>query len=174
MEFQRFTAPDTATLAKSIEETRLKLEHSSTTGDSLGTIEHAADLASMLTTARREIDALNLIEKHLSVAEALPVTEPIGWFWNAYATALQYSGQRARADAVFSRALNLCRASGWSRLESFVLQHWGRSLAEQGQLDEAEACFSEALSIRTELNDPRQESSRRALDALVQLRGQSS
>ena len=128
----------------------------------------------MLTTARREVEALSLIEKHLDLAESLPNAEPIGWFLNAYATALQYSGQRTKADTVFSKALNLCRDAGWFRLQSFVLQHWGRSLAEQGRLDEAEACFSEALSIREELNDPRQESSRRALEALARLRGQSS
>ena len=174
MEFLRFNAPDADALVTGIEETRLKLEQAATAGDSLGTVEHAADLASMLTTARREVEALSLIESHLNLAESLAATEPIGWFWNAYATALQYSGQRTKADTVFSKALSLCHASGWSRLQSFVLQHWGRSLAEQGRLDEAEACFSEALSIRAELNDPRQDSSRRALEALAQLRGPSS
>jgi hypothetical protein len=53
------------------------------------------------------------------------------------------------------------------------MQHWGRSLAEQGRFDAAQVCFSEALNIRAELNDPRQDSSRRALEALAELRGQS-
>ena len=174
MEFLRFNAPDADVLATGIEETRWKLEQASTAGDSLGMVEHAADLASMLTTARREVEALGLIEKHLTLAESLSNAEPIGWFWNAYATALQYADQRAKADTVFSKALNLCRTSGWSRLQSFVLQHWGRNLAEQGRLDEAEVCFSEALSIRVKLDDPCQESSRRAMEALARLRGQSS
>jgi len=52
-----------------------------------------------------------------------------------------------------------------------VLQHWGRSLAEQGRFDEAELRITEALALRVQLQDPRQESSRQALDLLAQWRG---
>ena len=54
-----------------------------------------------------------------------------------------------------------------------MLQHWGRSLVEQGAFDQAQVCFTEALNIRVELNDPRQASSRRALEALALLRSPS-
>lgn len=171
MEFLRFNAPDADALAKSMDETRLKLEQACACGDALGAVEHAADLASMLTTARREGEALVLMQKHLGDASSLPATEPIGWFWNAYATALQYAGQTNEAHSSFARALDLCRTHQWPRLESFVLQHWGRSLVAQGEFDQAQACFAEALNIRVELNDPRQASSRRALEALALLRG---
>ena len=87
--------------------------------------------------------------------------------------ALQYAGHTAEAHTRFTQALDLCRTHQWSRLQSFVLQHWGRSLVEQGEFDQAQACFLEALKIRVELNDPRQVSSRRALEALALLRGPS-
>lgn len=173
MEFLRFNAPDADALAESMVETRLKLEQACACGDALGAVEHAADLGSMLTTARREGEALVLMQRHLGDALSLPPAEPIGWFWNAYATALQYAGQTTEAHTSFAKALDLCRTHRWSRLRSFVLQHWGRSLVEQGELDQARACFTEALNIRVELEDPRQASSRHALEALALLRGAS-
>ena len=87
-------------------------------------------------------------------------------FWNAYATALQYAGNRAEADAFFAKAHGLCSTAGWARLEALVLHHWGRNLAEQGRFPEAEARISQALAIRIRLDDPRQESSSRALKVL--------
>jgi thioredoxin-like negative regulator of GroEL len=59
MEFLRFNAPDANALAKSMGETRLQFEQACASADALGTVEHAADLASMLTTARREEEALS-------------------------------------------------------------------------------------------------------------------
>ncbi len=170
MEFLRFNAPDADALATSIDAARLKLEQACACGDALGAVEHAADLGSMLTTARCEREALALMRNHLGDVCSLPAAEPIGWFWNAYATALQYAGHTAEAHTSFAKALELCRTHQWSRLQSFVLQHWGRSLVEQGELDQAQALFTEALDIRVELNDPRQASSRQAIEALALLR----
>jgi hypothetical protein len=45
----------------------------------------------------------------------------------------------------------------------------GRSLAEQNRFAEAKSRISEALAIRIELNEPRQESSRQALVELAAL-----
>ena len=44
-----------------------------------------------------DADALakGIDETRLKLERALPATEPIGWFWNAYATALQYADERA-------------------------------------------------------------------------------
>jgi tetratricopeptide (TPR) repeat protein len=170
MEFMRFTAPDADALAKGIQEARSKLAEAQRVGDTLASVEHAGDLGSMLTTARLEAEALTVMQDFLFLADSMPNKESTGWFWNAYATALQYNGRRSDADSIFTKALTLSRDSRWSRLQSFILQHWGRSLVEQDRLDEAEACFSEALDIRVELNDPRQESTRRALAALAQIR----
>ena len=162
-EFMRFSAPDADALARSIEQTRAGLEQAHVACDTLASVDLAGDLGSMLTTARREAEALRLLHEHVDLAESLSAHEPAGWFWNAYATALQYNGKRAEAD---------CRSAGWSRLQSFVLHHWGRSLAEQERFDEAQVRISEALALRVQLNEPRQESSRRALEVLAQLRRQ--
>lgn len=166
-EFQRFTAPDPAALEVSIRETRQRLDQALARGDGRDIVEQAGDLAAMLTTARQEAAALELLQQHRHHAESRPDDEPTGWYWNAWATALQYTGRRAEADAVFAQALALCQAGGWRRLQSFVLQHWGRSLVEQDRLQEAEARFAEALALREALGDPRVESTRRALAALA-------
>lgn len=124
-EFMRFTAPDVDALTHNIEDARIRLDQALAAGDALASVEHAADLAAMLTTARRETEALDL-----------------------------------------------CRAADWLRLQSFVLHHWARSLVEQERFEEAEACLQEALALRIQLNEPRRESSRRALAALARLREQ--
>ena len=169
MEFQRFSSPDTAALEADMLETRAKLERAVEAGDAYAIVEHAADLGSMLTTARQEVAAVALLDPHRALADALPEREASGWFWNALATALQYSGQREQANAIFAKALSQCLTQGWSRLQSLVLQHWGRSLVEQGELHQAHRLFVEALAIRQQLDDPRQASTHRALAALAQL-----
>ena len=102
-------------------------------------------------------------------ADAHAIPEPAGWFWNAYATALQYCDRRDAADPYFFKAVDLAKANGWRRLEALVLHHWGRSLAEQQRLTEARTRISGALAIWIELQEPRQESSRRALVELAAL-----
>ena len=169
-EFMRHTAPDAEAHAQGVREMRAKLQVAQQAGDELAIVDHAADLASLLTTDRQEFEALALLQQHATAAEAWPHEEPAGWFWNAYATALQYTGRRAEADGYFAKALALSAAAGWARLQALVLHHWGRSLVERGRLNEAEARIAEALSIRVTLNDPRQDSSRRALDALAAMR----
>jgi tetratricopeptide (TPR) repeat protein len=173
MEFQRFTAPDAAALDVNIGEHRVKLAQALQAGDDLDVIDGTADLAGLLTTARREPEALALLQSQLDGAERFPASEIAGWFWNTYATALQYNGLRAEAEHVFAKALALARAGGWVRLQSFVLQHWGRSLVEQGELDEAQSKFEEALAIRRQLNDPRTASTEQALAGLAELREQT-
>ena len=170
MEFQRFTAPDAAALQTSIAEHREQLTQALQAGDDLRIVDHTADLASLLTAARCEHEALALLQAQLDRTRALATHEPAGWFWNAYATALQYSGQRAEANTAFAKALDLAQAGGWRRLQGFVLQHWGRSLAEQGRLDEAQSRFEEALALRRQLHDPRAATTEGALAGLAELR----
>lgn len=166
-EFMRFTAPDAEAHRRRIGELRVLLQQAMQDGDALAKVDHAADLASLLTTDRQESEALQVLQRHAAAAETLPGKEPAGWFWNAYATALQYTGERAEAEGYFAKALNLCEASGWTQLQAMVLHHWGRSLVEQRRFDEAESRLSQALALRVRLDDPRQDSSRRALDALA-------
>jgi tetratricopeptide (TPR) repeat protein len=174
MEFQRFVAPDAAALEPGMAGHRTGLAHALRAGDELGILDHTADLASLLTTARREAEALALLHEQLDRVECFSASEVSGWFWNAYATALQYNGRRDDANRAFDRALALSRARGWRRLQSFVLQHWGRCLAEQGEFDQSQAKFEEALGIRRELNDPRTASTERALAGLDELRAQQT
>jgi len=163
-EFLRFSAADPLALQCDTAEQRLKLAAALQAGASLVIVDAAADLGSMLTTARLEPEAVDLLEQHSALAERHAGDEPAGWFWNAYATALQYSGRRDQAEALFIQAIDLAGQNGWRRLEALASHHWGRSLAEQGRLAEARACFSSALVIREERKDePGQASSRRAL-----------
>jgi tetratricopeptide (TPR) repeat protein len=174
MEFQRYTAPDADALETSIAECKSKLATAFACSDAYAIVENAADLGSMLTTARQEATAASLLSQHLALARALPEQEVSGWFWNAYATALQYVGRRDEASEAFSHALALCKVGSWRKLQSFVLQHWGRCLVEMGQLSNAEQLFREALTIRRELNDPRQASTERALQAVLLLRSKEN
>lgn len=174
MEFQRFTADDLTALEAGIAEHRAKLAQALQAGDDLALVDRTADLASLLTTARREAEALVLLQGQLDRVERFSASEVSGWFWNAYATALQYNGLRDEANPAFARALALSRAGGWPRLQSFVLQHWGRSLVEQGEFDQAQSKFEEALGIRQQLNDPRTASTEHALAALAELRAQQA
>jgi tetratricopeptide (TPR) repeat protein len=169
VEFMRFSAPDPDALAGGITEARTTLAAVVQAGGVLVIVEAAADLGSMLTTARMEAEAVQILEEHLQRADASAQHEPAGWFWNAYATALQYCGKRSEAEPYFSRSIELARAYGWRRLEALALHHLGRNLAEQRRFMEAESRFSEALAIRVELNEPRHESSRRALVELEAL-----
>jgi tetratricopeptide (TPR) repeat protein len=166
----RFNAPDAVALARSIDETRTKLAGAVRAGVALSVVEAAADLGSMLTTARLEAEAVQMLEEHMHLAEANAQHEAAGWFWNAYATALQYCDKRSQAEPCFVKAIELAAAGHWRRLEALALHHWGRSLAEQERFVDAESRISEALSIRVELNEPRQESSRQALVELSSLR----
>lgn len=169
--FQRYTAPDAAALEAGIEDTRAKLIASCRETDPAAMVEHAADLGSLLTTARQEAQALRILDEHVALAASLPSQEPAGWFWNAYATALQYVGRRDEADEFFAMALMLSQQGGWLRLQATVLHHWGRNLVEQMRWDDAEARFSQALELRLKMDDPRQASTRRALEALGTWRG---
>jgi tetratricopeptide (TPR) repeat protein len=168
-EFMRFVATDAAALAVAIESAREKLAAAETSTDAAAVIEHTADLGSMLTTARQEATALQLLRKHEALAQSLSGVEPVAWYWNALATALQYCNKREVAEAYFERAVSTARAEGWARIEAMALHHWGRSLVEQGRLIEAESRIEQALAIRESLGE-RQESSRSALLKIAHLR----
>ena len=170
--FLRHTPADTAALARDIEGTRAAMAAAKASGNAIALIDSAGELASMLTAARQEAEARDLLVPLLALAREHASAEPAGWYLLAFGTTSQYLGLRAEANAMFAEALALARKHGWERLEHFVLHHWGRSLAEEGDYPRARACFTQALAIRTRLQEPRLEaSSRRALDALAALEG---
>jgi tetratricopeptide (TPR) repeat protein len=168
-EFMRFTAPDQAALEVAIEGAREKLAAAEASSHAAAIVEQAADLGSMLTTARREHEALQLLRKYEELAESLSGEEPVAWYWNALATVLQYSNNRKAAEPYFARAVSTAQAGSWARVEAMALHHWGRCLVEDGHLSEAESRIKQALAIRERLGE-RQESSRNALLKLAQLR----
>jgi len=166
----RFTAPDAEALSRNIHGARARLAQALTDGDEAAIVDHAADLGGLLTTARQEAEAVELLNRHAALADTHPHVEQAAWFWNALATALQYRGERQRAEGFFEKAVAVARAGGWQPIEAMTLHHWGRSLVEQGRFDEAETRLTQALAIREALGDPRQDSSRSALAELARLR----
>lgn len=169
-EFMRYSAPDPDALARDIETTREKLAEAIRVQDTIAMVDHAADLGSMLTTARREAEAVQLLQTHARLADIHAEHEASAWYWNALGTAVQYMGHHVEAERFFAKAIELSRAAGWSGILAMTLHHWGRSLAEQRRFDEAEDRFLEALTIRIRIGEPRQERSRQALEVLAELR----
>jgi len=166
----RFTASDPAALERGIEQARAKLEDAKARKDESAILDQVADLGGMLTTARNETAALELLRAYEKLAISHQSEEQSAWYWNALATALQYLGQRADAEMYFARAVAVAKEGGWQRIEAMTLHHWGRSLVEQGKLDAAELRIAQALAIREELGEPRQETSRKALSEIARLR----
>lgn len=87
------------------------------------------------------------------------------------ATALQYLGDRDRAQLLFQEGLDKAAAYGIGTDVHFLLHHRARCYAEQGKLTEARECMAQALALRQQLGDPRFiTSSQGALDELDELR----
>lgn len=165
--FQRFTADDQQVLENDIRIARADLQAARTKGDQAAALEIAADLGRLLTTARREQEARAILTAALDEARPLGASETSGWLLMNLATANQYLHKRDEAAKQFPEALEIARSVKSPELEHYTLHHWGRFLAESGDIVQARECFSAALEIRIRLNDPvRQASSRRALEAL--------
>lgn len=167
--FLRFSAPDMAALRQDIARAELRLAQARAEADLFKAIDPAGDLGSLLTTDRREQAARALLGEFLPAARQHPAHEPSAWLLHALATACQYCGERAEADALFAEALALARLHRWTQLEHYVLHHWGRCLAEQQRFGPARDCFLQSLAIRQTLGDPRQASSQHALGLLAEL-----
>jgi tetratricopeptide (TPR) repeat protein len=165
--FLRHTPADPASMEAQIARAR---EGMAGADDAVTILDRAGDLAAMLTAARREQEARDLLLPLLASAREHAAAEPAGWYVLALATASQYLDLREEANALFGEGLALARAHGWERLEHFVLHHWGRSLAEEGDIEPARDCFTQSLAIRTRRNESKLiESSQRALRALQDL-----
>lgn len=167
--FHRFSAPDPVAHTQEIARLGKALQDATSAGDSLAVLDHSTDLASLLTTARREAEARELLAALQTAVREHLSAEPAGWYYLSFGTACQYLGLRAEANAHFTEALRLARANTWERLEHFVLVHWGRSLVEERQFARARDCFAGALRIRERLHDPGAARVRRLLQALDDL-----
>ena len=84
----------------------------------------------------------------------------------ALATTLQYRDEHERAVELFRNLLDEIRETPERTHEDYVLQHFGKCLAEMGRLDEATDLFGAALRLRESAGSDASglvESSRRAL-----------
>ena len=167
--FARYDTPDAVAHARQMEQMRAALQAAEP--GSLDQLDHAADLASLLTTARQEAEALALLEPLQPLALAHLACEPAGWYYLAHGTASQYLNRRDEPNAMFGEALRLSQAQGWERLEHFVHVHWGRSRVEERLFSEARAHFQRALSQRERLQHPGAGRVRELLAALAALQG---
>lgn len=166
MHFQRFTPEDPEAFLVSIESVRIEVVEARSAGDVAALLDLVPDLGSMLTTARQEDEARQLLLEFLPLAREQGTPESLGWLLLALATANQYLDRRSEAGEQFAEALALAHSSHAEQLEHYTLYHWGRFLVEEGNIEQAKNCFTRALELRVKLDEPRQESSRRALEAL--------
>lgn len=134
-------------------------------GDEASRLRAAIELGNLLTTARREREGIDVLASVEGLAHAGP-PEALGWWLLHRGTARQYLDDRASAQRDFDEALRLSHAHDLRALESYVLHHRGRCYVETDEIDLARASFLKALEIREALGDPRQSSTRRALEAL--------
>ena len=166
--FQRFRWSDAAALEREIREAQEAHASARTSGDKDAEIECACRLGVALTAADREAEAATLLEDALIKARALAKPAPTAWVMLSRATARQYLGDRALAQTMFVEALNIAATQGLREIEHYVLHHRGRCYAEQRDIADARDCFERALAIRLELNEPRAERTREALEQLVE------
>ena len=166
MHFQRFTVDNQGELREQIKKAEADLSEARERNEQDVVFGVAAALGSMLTTARREVEARSLLLASLEESRRGGTSESTGKLLLNLATANQYLDRRQEANAQFNEALEIAQSSGLQELEHFVLHHWGRSLVEEGETDRARILFTRALELRQKLNDPRQASTRNALEAI--------
>lgn len=128
------------------------------------------DLGELLTVARRESEAIAVLEPLLKFDLDRAAPEDRAWLYLNYATANQYFQRRAAAGSYYKKALKFVRKHKLETVEHFVLHHYGRFLVETGDFRRAERRFTEALKIRQKLNDARIDSTRKALAELRRLK----
>jgi len=164
--FQRYQPQDSPRLVSKIEQDFKLLDKALATNDELLQLELLSRIGANYTMLGREDQAAPLLEQALLMARQrgdrrLEVANLFG-----LATALQYLGNREKAQLLFQEALDKVYAYDEPYYEDFVLQHRGRCYVEQGKLTEAISCFERALALRERKNDPRgMETSQRALEA---------
>jgi tetratricopeptide (TPR) repeat protein len=164
--FLRFDWPDEARLPREIEKASVDLAKARKSSDMARQLQIASVLGNLLTTARQEAAAIDLLEWALPLAYELgDRKEEAGVLLNL-ATARQYLGQREEAQVVFQQAFELARDENLPELEAFIQHHRGRCYAEQGKTGQAQLCFERALHIRRQIGSDRAANSQAALEAL--------
>jgi HTH-type transcriptional regulator, pleiotropic regulator of extracellular virulence genes len=96
----------------------------------------------------------NLLEAEMFLSEAVALARTLGDRRREavnrirLATARQYSGEHAEAEAIFREALALTLSGDAADYEDYALQDLGKCLVEMGRINEAIECFDRALVLR--------------------------
>nr|BBH87380.1 hypothetical protein KTC_21310 [Thermosporothrix sp. COM3] len=172
--FQRYQPPDLQEVLTRVQQDSKQLEQARLTQDEAQQLQLLTWLGGDILLLGKEADAIALIEQALTMArEQSEKASEIENLLNL-ATAQQYLGKRELAQRLFQEAFEKGRTYGVREFEDFVLHHRGRCYVEQGKLDEAQACFEQALKLREAKEDQRfLTSTRNALAAVNEMRNTS-
>ena len=150
--FRRF-ARDLESLNADILATEKNLHAARNGSNQKQMLEYTADLARLLTIARREWEAKALLEPALIHARALDDAHLIGWLLLEQATTNQYLRHDDTVLADFSEAIRIAQSVADLGLHHYALHHRGRYLVECGAYDLALQDFEQALAIRNTVED---------------------
>jgi HTH-type transcriptional regulator, pleiotropic regulator of extracellular virulence genes len=145
--FRRFRLPadDLAETSATVERDTVAVSSGSLTREEL--LDTLLGLTWALTPLGRESEAVTFGEQALHLAQDLDSRNLEVEALLHLATAHQYCGADAIAEALFYEGLELARAADHPQLH-FLLHHRGRLHAEASELEAARACFEEALLLR--------------------------
>jgi tetratricopeptide (TPR) repeat protein len=108
-----------------------------------------------LTPLGHEAEAAAHLEAALTMARLLSAHDQEISALLHLATALQYLGERDRAQLLFQEGLDRAAEYGIDTDVHFLLHHRARCYAEQNKMAEARACMAQALALRQQIGDPR-------------------
>lgn len=168
--FLRQYADDALTVAEAIRDQQRDLGAALEAGDREAELAIRGPLGEAYRSIGRLGEAVAHGEAALAAARELGKPKAVASNAIRLATAYQYANRHEEALPLFEEAVALTRRLGV--LTDFALQHQGKALAELGRLDEAAACFTEALAMRRARGDTGLiASTQEALDALARLQG---
>lgn len=168
--FMRYEHPNAEKLRIDIDESYKVLEATRKNRKNELFFQTAIDLGEMLTVARREKEAVEILKPLLKSIPDKAKPEDRAWLYLNYATANQYFLRKKTAESYFKKALKFVRKHELESVEHYVLHHYGRFLVEKGDLNPAEKHFEEALKIRKKLNDERLINTQKALEKLKEMK----
>ena len=117
--------------------------------------------------AETNTEAIAILHDAVELAESLEEDVLLVSNTIRLATAYQYAGEHERARPFFEHAIQLAERHDHRTLLGFAHQHYGKCLAETGDLAPARRHLTRALRIRTSSADETLiESTQRALNAL--------
>jgi tetratricopeptide (TPR) repeat protein len=148
----RFTPVQKVEIRQQVERNRQAVSASTS---ALELLSNLLELTWALTPLDQEAEAVIIGERGLELARAHMLVEMEIEALLHTATAVQYSGDRQRADDLFEEAVRLVSETGEEAQLHFLLHHHGRLKAEMGDLEVARSLFEGALLLRKQFDDAR-------------------